>query len=127
MFIVNSGDQSIIVELLEMNEDYTVEHYFVELAHDNEAVNSEITDAVEMQTELGIAHIISGKQMIPKWGKPDEMTEVSLLMALVRLKRADTDLLISFNQSNDQALFKEMIGSVRVNDWTLFIRNQQLD
>ncbi|KAJ3989987.1 hypothetical protein F5890DRAFT_1569978 [Lentinula detonsa] len=95
---------SIIVEILQRvepddNQD-AVKYHFDSLAHDNDALSSEVVSVNLILNDRGDATpsvtTLTGIQRVPKFNRliPDE---VRVLMALYRVVEKGIDLVVSFN------------------------------
>ncbi|KAE9406417.1 Mog1p/PsbP-like protein [Gymnopus androsaceus JB14] len=133
---------SIIVEILqrvESNDNHdAVKFHFDSLAHNNDAVFSEVVSVNTVPNDRGDATpsaiTLSGVQRVPKFNKttPDE---VRVLMALYRVIDKGIDLVVTFNipvvTQDDGAVqgeqleqaqqqFNRFARSLRIEDFSLF-------
>lgn len=89
VFLSTASDDSIVVELLEMDDSYTIEDYFRQLAEDNEAGRYSIISSTFT--------VAFGVQEIAKFDRVEADT-VSVALGLIRLKEYNADALISWNR-----------------------------
>eukprot|EP01118_Nematostelium_gracile_P006041 TRINITY_DN1931_c0_g1_i1.p1 TRINITY_DN1931_c0_g1~~TRINITY_DN1931_c0_g1_i1.p1 ORF type:complete len:182 (+),score=41.01 TRINITY_DN1931_c0_g1_i1:43-588(+) len=140
-------DQSIIIELLSrsnVNDQDSAKFHFDSLAEDNQAVGSQITHT-EVLTDDDIPHLRGnyvvlciGKQQVSKFHETSTNT-VNITMCLIRLLQQQTDIVINFNEpiaispqssshnatpssdpNDNLTMFKQMIKSFRIVDYSLF-------
>ncbi|KAJ4488181.1 hypothetical protein J3R30DRAFT_3279179 [Lentinula aciculospora] len=134
---------SIIVEILQRVEpndnQNAIQYHFDSLAHDNDAVSSEVFSVNDIPNDRGDATpsvtTLSGAQRAPKFNRtsPDE---VQILMALYRVVERAVDLIVTFNipvNSEDggavrgeelkrvQEQFDLFSRSLRIKDFGVFV------
>ncbi|KAJ1974299.1 hypothetical protein H4R35_003679 [Dimargaris xerosporica] len=109
VFVADTNDQSIIIEILEQadtEDDNCAKYHFDELAVDNEASSSEIItndpipdDNVPDLPSTAICHMVTGRQMVTKYKEKGPKAENYLLLyvAVARLKQFHVDIVISYN------------------------------
>jgi hypothetical protein len=73
-----------------------------------------------------VIHVLNGTQKIAKFNEKDLHT-VDIVMAIIRLPKADTDIAISINVPVGEGQVDivensmiNMIKNFKVNDWSLF-------
>ncbi|KAI8083298.1 uncharacterized protein B0P05DRAFT_50119 [Gilbertella persicaria] len=109
VFVDTNTQQSLIFELLEQVESKqhdAIKFHFQQLADDNEASESTVSfvDTLNTQqvapllpfdsTEI---YILQGTQKIAKFNESKAYNTVEIIMAVVRLTKAQTDFVISVN------------------------------
>ena len=125
----DSENVSLIIELVEAPpgdlslSDAIREHYKT-LAEDNEASVSHLKDSVKLSSQAGPAILVHGTQQVSKFNS-QEKDLVHVTLGLLRLARAKTDVLVSFNsagtiEANGTTLVTQILESLAVNDWSLF-------
>lgn len=107
--------------------------YFKELAADNGARSKSITTILEVPSPIpqsedpsSSATILEGIQTIAKFNT-DNFTPVHIWMAIVRVPRVKSDILVTWNDptaSVSKERFMEALGSLKLLDWGLFIVDQ---
>ncbi|CAM0140210.1 hypothetical protein VKS41_007788 [Umbelopsis sp. WA50703] len=134
VFVDGSTEQSLIIELLQLlaeaqGED-VAKYHFQQLAEDNEAAEATVNrisrlDDHHLSTDA-VIHVLSGTQKIAKFNEKDLHT-VDIVMAIIRLPKADTDIAISINVPVGEGQVDivensmiNMIKNFKVNDWSLF-------
>lgn len=129
---------SVIVEVLQCVAAHTsadgmrqgVHDHFDSLAHDNSAQHTKVerVDAVECASPAAGAtptpSFLHGTQVIPKFGKVQDLDTVHVYVALWRLPSKNVDLVLSVNDPEpgctgwDAA--HRAAHSLRIVDWGLF-------
>ncbi|XP_072113305.1 ran guanine nucleotide release factor [Mobula birostris] len=144
VFVHNSTEQSIIIELLEYQSQVTDEeaarYHFDDVTAINDASGKEGTEVLSVEPvsrdqlamqELSSAWFLSGRQRVAKFNEQAKNT-VNVHLALFRLRQYTTDILITFNDpttispfSNsssrqaDLALPEDLSASPAAQHWTL--------
>ncbi|KAF9065279.1 hypothetical protein BDP27DRAFT_1450284 [Rhodocollybia butyracea] len=124
---------SIIVEILqrvEPNDNHdAVKFHFDSLAHDNDAVSSQVLSTDVIPNDRGDATpsiiTLSGSQRVPKFNRtvPDE---VRIMMALYRVQDKGIDLVVTFNipvVSQDGGAVQEEQLDRPLQDFDVFARS----
>jgi len=155
VFMYVDKDQSLIVELLSTTEishlsmQESIIFHFNQLAKDNDAVNSEILELSLLSNEeipnfdATIQKIgVIGRQTVAKFKEKGAENLVKIYLALIRLPKYTTDILISLNEpitihpsssssetTSSLAIvrypalmaFKEVLRSIKILDISLFV------
>ncbi|KAG2181329.1 hypothetical protein INT43_008912 [Umbelopsis isabellina] len=134
VFVDASTEQSLIIELLQLvaeaQGDEVAKYHFQQLAEDNEAAESTVNKIERLEDHHlsadALIHVLNGTQKIAKFNEK-ELHTVNIVMAIIRLPKADTDIAISINvpvgEGQVDLVETAMINMVRnfkVNDWSLF-------
>jgi len=108
VFVHNSTDQSIMIELLTLvqeTDEQALRTHFEDLAASNDAIgpdNSKIISIGSLPTNLlslsqcTSAHYVVGEQMVSKFNETAR-NAITVHMALLRLTQHDTDVIVTFN------------------------------
>lgn len=123
------AEESLIFDILEKlsdADDQAIKTHFGEIVAINGG-ESRIVSSEQLPQAAYPTWVCLGEQETKKWGKDsEELTKVTICVALVRLDKVDTDIVISYNvlkgeraQEGYQRL-KEIAQSFKVTDWTLF-------
>ncbi|KAI9298749.1 Mog1p/PsbP-like protein [Neoconidiobolus thromboides FSU 785] len=130
-------NRSLIIEINELSKDVkdeeSVNYHFQEICDLNQVESFTIEDVKEIDSNeiQGLSqdskvYILKGNQVIKERG--GNVINLLFYLALFRLKKVDSDLLISFHQPildnnsilNKDTLFFNMIKSFKIKDWKLF-------
>lgn len=129
---------SVIVEVLQCVATHTdadgmrqgVHDHFDSLAHDNSAQDTKIerVDALECAPQTVGAtpapSLLYGTQVIPKFGKVQDLDTVHVYVALWRLPSKNVDLVLSVNDPEPSRMGWDAVHraahSLRLVDWGLF-------
>ncbi|KAN0040050.1 hypothetical protein ACTA71_011934 [Dictyostelium dimigraforme] len=158
LFSDEKSDQSVIIELNEIQDHISnanaIKHHYEVLVEDSGITTDksviinyrDLTQAEMPHFEASIPkYVLLAQQKIAKFNETAENT-INIYMALVRLEKSKTDLLITFNEaiaiaptsssmavvqnlapSNDQSkseqLFLTMLKSFKIKDYSLFVHN----
>ncbi|EAL64470.1 Ran GTPase binding protein [Dictyostelium discoideum AX4] len=158
LFSDEKSDQSVIIELNEFQDHISnanaIKHHYEVLVEDAGISTDksvilnfrELTQAEMPNFDASIPkYVLLAQQKIAKFNETAENT-INIYMALVRLEKSKTDLLITFNEaialaptsssvavvqnltpSNDQSkseqLFLTMLKSFKIKDYSLFVHN----
>ena len=70
---------------------------------------------------------LTGSQTVPKYGKPEQETDIQNFLYLIRFPEIKTDILISSNEVSAGEMvamttdeFTEFVSSLKISDWGLF-------
>ncbi|XP_062903690.1 ran guanine nucleotide release factor isoform X1 [Mobula hypostoma] len=143
VFVHNSTEQSIIVELLEYQsqvaDEEAARYHFDDVTAINDASGKEGTEVLSVEPvsrdqlamqELSSAWFLSGRQQVAKFNEQAKNT-VNVHLALFRLRQYTTDILITFNDPTtispfssssrqaDLALPEDLSASPAAQHWTL--------
>ncbi|KAL0086002.1 Ran GTPase binding protein [Phycomyces blakesleeanus] len=157
VFVDTHTQQSLIIELLEQADaeaDEVAKFHFAQLASDNDAISFSIQSVQTclpqnvsplLPAETTSVYVLHGSQQVAKFneGKDGAYNHVHIVMAVIRLARVKTDIVISINapqavaeKSSEKASSAETIGvslelvdeemmgllnNFEVKDWTLFV------
>ena len=142
VFVNMQNDQSVIVELLELEAEVADadagKHHFDTLAAANEAESA--SEVLRVDT-LGVADVprfppstaaslLTGRQLVAKFNKKDRDI-VDIYLAVVRLREHTTDVLVSFNLPRpagdldvpapmDADAVRQCVSTLAVLDYGLF-------
>ncbi|ORX46477.1 Mog1p/PsbP-like protein [Hesseltinella vesiculosa] len=152
VFIDMNTQQSLIIELLEKVEHLNEEaarFHFEQIAEHNHASSYSIKSVEHESVDVAAPHLpldttvyfVRGMQNVAKFNE-EAVNHVELVVAIVRLNKVDTDVIISLNvptqvaaessemkdinqieASSVQAIVQEIklvVASLQVNDWGLF-------
>ncbi|KAN0012410.1 hypothetical protein ACTFIU_007711 [Dictyostelium citrinum] len=158
LFSDEKSDQSVIIELNEIQDHIpnanAIKHHYEVLVEDagistDKSVIINFRDLTQTEMPHFDAsipkYVLLAQQKIAKFNETAENT-INVYMALVRLEKSKTDLLITYNEaialaptsssmavvqnltpSNDQSkseqLFLAMLKSFKIKDYSLFVHN----
>ena len=140
------GERSLVVEILERAEASDAEcaaFHFQDIADSNDATATSVVshgalDVASLATSLrrsGPCLVLHGVQVLPKAADNQSSSgggvELSVQMAVIRMARQATDILVSINRpcitalvaehgDRDRALLVDIVSSLEVIDWGLF-------
>ncbi|RKP11141.1 hypothetical protein THASP1DRAFT_27058 [Thamnocephalis sphaerospora] len=152
VFADTETEESVIVELLELDTDVANEQcarfHFQQIAEHNEAVRAQIVQEAQLTAadmphlpEDALGYVLAGDQDVAKFRErsADAINTVRLFLAVLRLPRVGTDVLITVNvpvvvgaaSSSRQHWgagdlqagldhLRTLVGSIDVRDWGLF-------
>lgn len=123
------AEESLIFDILEKisdADDSAIKTHFGEIVAINGGA-SEILTSGQLQGANYPTWTCLGEQETKKWGKEEEtLTKVTICVALVRLEKVSTDIVISYNviqgerQQEGYERLQEIAKSFKVKDWDLF-------
>lgn len=137
VFLYSDSDVSIIVEILQRvdpNDDYdAIKFHFDSLAHDNGSHENHINQVSTKSNDGGddgtpSAILLDGVQNVLKFNQknPDE---VRVLMALYRIAKHGTDIVVTFNlpiRTNRGPLIREEEQTKILSDFREFVHSFQI-
>lgn len=123
------AEESLIFDILEKisdADDTAIKTHFGEIVALNGG-ESRIVASEQLQGAAYPTWACLGEQETKKWGKEsEELTKVTICVAVVRLEKVSTDIVISYNVLQGERAqqgyerLKEIAQSFKVNDWNLF-------
>ncbi|KAI9018680.1 hypothetical protein CLU79DRAFT_759850 [Phycomyces nitens] len=157
VFVDTNTQQSLIIELLEQvsaDGEESAKFHFGQLASDNDALSFDISSVRTcppdivcplLPAETTFVYVLHGSQQVAKFNeeKDGAYNHVHIVMAVIRLAHARTDVVISINapqavaeKSSEKTTSEEtmsaslelvdeemveLLNSFEVKDWTLFV------
>lgn len=125
-------NDSIIIDLLESvpEKDLSdiLEAHMEEITRLNDGAGTIIDEVETLNCELGSSGIMLFKQAVKKFGKSNEQENVYMFMAVIRLSKVKTDVVICYNTiSKDYdngsrwSIVEEMVKQMKIRNWELFV------
>lgn len=125
-------NDSIIIDLLESVPEKDLpdilKAHMEEITRLNDGIETVIDEVKALNCELGPSGIMLFQQEVKKFGKSDELENVYVFMAVVRLSKVNTDVVVCYNTTSKDdhnrskwSIVEEVVKEMKIRNWELFV------